>query len=149
MKAKVTLYRAPTYRKGKLLNSSRLVYEHVKGQGKSGREIMTALLLDPKNKLIHVETLSVGTVDSAAVYPRELLRVMLIHQASGVVLVHNHPSGDPEPSPCDKDLTKDVVAAARLLQMKVLDHIILGDESYFSMVDPGLMAEFELHALAK
>jgi DNA repair protein RadC len=149
VKAVVTMYQAPTYRKGKMLNSSSVVYQHVKGQEKSGREIMTAFLLNAKNRLLHVETLGIGTVDSTAVYPAELLRVMLIHQASAVVLVHNHPSGDPDPSACDKELTKDIVAAARLLQMKVQDHIILGDDSYYSMADAGLIDEFALHALAK
>lgn len=149
MKATITLYQAPTYRKGIVLNSSRLVYEHTKDQEKSGREVMTALLLDAKNKLIHAETLSVGTIDSAAVYPAELIRLMLFHQASGVVLVHNHPTGDPEPSPCDLSVTKDIVKAARLFQIKVLDHIILGDENFYSMADHGLMDEYEREALAK
>ena len=149
LKAVMTLYEAPAYRQGVALSSSRTVYEHVKGQERSGREIMTALLLDAKNKLMHVETLGVGTVDATAVYPRELLRAMLFCQASSVILVHNHPSGDPEPSLADKELTRDVVFAAKLMQMKLLDHVILGDGNYYSMGDQGLIEEYELAAIRR
>ncbi len=104
------------------------------------------LFLDAKNQILEEKTLFEGTVDSSAVYPREIIRDALRFEASALVFVHNHPSGDPEPSLCDKEITRDLVFAARVMQLKVLDHIIIGNNRYFSFADQGLIEEYEFQS---
>jgi DNA repair protein RadC len=107
------------------------------------KEKFKVLFLDAKNQILEEKTLFEGTVDSSAVYPREIIRDALRYEASSLVFVHNHPSGDPEPSLCDKEITKDLVFAARVMQLKVLDHIVIGNNCYFSFADQGLIDEYE------
>ena len=110
------------------------------------REKFKVLFLDAKNQIIEEKTLFEGTVDSSAVYPREIIRDALRYEASALVFVHNHPSGDPEPSLCDKEITRDLVFAAKVMQLKVLDHIIIGNNCYFSFADHGLVEEYEFQS---
>ena len=107
------------------------------------RESFKVLFLDAKNQILEEKTLFEGTVDSSAVYPREIIKDALRYDASSLIFVHNHPSGDPEPSPCDKEITRDLVFAARVMQLKVLDHIIIGNNCFFSFADHGLIEEYE------
>jgi len=107
------------------------------------RENFKVLFLDAKNQILEEKTLFEGTVDSSAVYPREILKDALRYEASSMIFVHNHPSGDPEPSPCDKEITRDLVFAAKVMQLKVLDHIIIGNNCFFSFSDHGLIEEYE------
>ena len=107
------------------------------------REEFKVLFLDAKNQILEEKTLFEGTVDSSAVYPREIIKDALRFEASSLIFVHNHPSGDPEPSLCDKEITRDLVGAARLMQIKVLDHIIIGNNCFFSFSDHGLIEEYE------
>jgi DNA repair protein RadC len=107
------------------------------------REKFKVLFLDAKNQILEEKTLFEGTVDSSAVYPREIIKDALRFEASSLIFVHNHPSGDPEPSLCDKEITRDLVGAARLMQIKVLDHIIIGNNCFFSFSDHGLIEEYE------
>lgn len=100
--------------------------------------------MDTKNRVLEERTLFEGTVDSSAVYPREVIRDALHYEASSLIFVHNHPSGDPEPSFCDKEITRDLVFAAHVMQIKVLDHIIIGNNRYFSFADQGLIEEYNL-----
>ena len=108
------------------------------------REQFKVLFLDPKNQVIEEKTLFEGTVDSSAVYPREVIKDALYYEASALIFAHNHPSGDPEPSLCDREITRDLVFAARVIQIKVLDHIIIGNNRYFSFADQGLIEEYDL-----
>jgi DNA repair protein RadC len=110
------------------------------------KEKFKVLFLDAKNQILEEKTLFEGTVDSSAVYPREIIRDALRYEASSLVFVHNHPSGDPEPSLCDKEITKDLVFAAKVMQLKVLDHIVIGNNCYFSFADQGLIEEYEFQA---
>ncbi len=110
------------------------------------KEKFKVLFLDAKNQIIEEKTLFEGTVDSSAVYPREIIRDALRYEASSLVFVHNHPSGDPEPSLCDKEITKDLVFAAKVMQLKVLDHIVIGNNCYFSFADQGLIEEYEFQS---
>ncbi|MFN4297519.1 MAG: RadC family protein [Brevundimonas sp.] len=103
------------------------------------REQFRVLYLDKKNQLIMDEVLNRGTVDHAPVYPREVVRRALEVSASAVILVHNHPSGDPTPSRADIQMTKQIVEAARALSVEVHDHLIVGREGVSSFRQLGLM----------
>jgi len=107
------------------------------------REQFKVIFLDTKNQVIEEKTLFEGTVDSSVVYPREIMKEALKYDASSLIFAHNHPSGDPEPSGCDKELTQDLVFAANIMQLKVLDHIIIGDNRYFSFADQGLIEDYD------
>jgi len=109
----------------------------------SMKEMFKVLFLDAKNNVIEEKTIFAGTVDSSAVYPREIIRLALKNNASSLIFVHNHPSGDPDPSESDKDITKELVFAANIMQLKVLDHIIIGNNCYFSFADKGYIDEYE------
>lgn len=102
------------------------------------------LFLNAKNKVIKIEPHTIGTVDSSAVYPREIFKSALMSDASSIICVHNHPSGDPDPSHSDREITKQIVRGSVLLEIKILDHIILGDKGYFSFADEGLIEEYEV-----
>lgn len=96
-------------------------------------------LVDNKNRLVHWQRVSQGTVDQTPVYPREILRLVLKHQASGLILVHNHPGGDPKPSIQDQELTKKMQRAAQEMDIRVLDHIVVTESDYFSFQAQGLL----------
>ncbi|MBB4797149.1 DNA repair protein RadC [Brevundimonas bullata] len=103
------------------------------------REQFRVLYLDKKNQLILDEIQNRGTVDHAPVYPREVVRRALELSASAMIIVHNHPSGDPTPSRADIDMTKQVIEAARALGLQVHDHLIVGREGVASFKQLGLM----------
>ena len=107
------------------------------------REEFKVIFLDAKNQILEEKTIFEGTVDSSAVYPREVLKEALSHNASSLIFIHNHPSGDPEPSASDKEITRELVFAANVMQIKVLDHIVIGNNRYFSFADQGLIEEFD------
>lgn len=104
-----------------------------------GTEQFRVLFLDRKNRLIRDEVLGQGTVDHAPVYPREVLKRALELQASALILVHNHPSGDPAPSSADVEMTKLIVDAARTMDISVHDHLIIGRDEHASLRQMGLM----------
>lgn len=89
-------------------------------------ETFQAVLLNTRRRLIRVETLSQGTLDTILVHPREVFRAAITANASALILVHNHPSGDPTPSESDIKATRDLIRAGQLLKIEVLDHVILG-----------------------
>lgn len=102
-------------------------------------EIFACLFLDNRNRIIELEELFRGTIDSAAVYPREVVKTALRYNAAAVILAHNHPSGVAEPSPADRDITQRLVDALALVEIRVLDHIILARESSTSFAERGLL----------
>jgi DNA repair protein RadC len=108
------------------------------------KERFKVIFLDAKNQIVEEKTLFEGTVDSSAVYPREVIKDALRYEASSLIFIHNHPSGDPEPSLCDREITRDLVFAARVVQIRVLDHIIIGNNRYFSFADHGLIEDYDL-----
>jgi len=103
------------------------------------REQFRVLFLDKKNQLIADEVMNEGTVDHAPVYPREIVRRALELSASAVILLHNHPSGDPTPSRADIDMTRAIIAAAKPLNIAVHDHLIVGREGVASFKALDLM----------
>jgi DNA repair protein RadC len=96
------------------------------------REALMVIYLNIKNEALDYETLHEGTVDRVTVYPRRIIEAALSHHAAGLILVHNHPSGYPEPSGEDKRLTRAIAEAARTIDLHVIDHIIVGRDSYYS-----------------
>ena len=102
-------------------------------------EVFTVAYLDSKHRLIACEEMFRGTIDGASVYPREIVKDALKHNAAAVIFAHNHPSGVPEPSSADQTLTKRLKAALALLDIRVLDHIIVGGHTYTSFSERGLL----------
>jgi DNA repair protein RadC len=103
------------------------------------KEVFKVLLLNRANRLIKEVTISEGTLEASIVHPRDVFREALLEPAAGIILIHNHPSGNPSPSEEDLQITQQLVEAGRLLGIKVFDHIILGGESYRSLADEGLI----------
>lgn len=101
------------------------------------KERFTTLHLDTKNNVIREEIVSIGTLNSNIVHPREVFKSALIESAASVILTHNHPSGDPTPSREDVAVTRKLVDGGKLLGIDVLDHVIIGDGSYVSLKDEG------------
>jgi len=107
--------------------------------GRLEREELRVLLLDARNAVLAVVTVYVGNVSAALVRVGELFRDGVRRHAAGLIIVHNHPSGDPTPSPDDLHLTAEAIAAGRLLDLPVLDHVILGHGSHVSLRDRGVV----------
>jgi DNA repair protein RadC len=108
------------------------------------REVLAVLLLNTRFRLIKFEKLSQGTVNESLAHPREILKPAIIHSAYAFVLVHNHPSGDANPSNADRRLTHSVSLAATTMQIQFLDHLIMGAPAegragYFSFKEAGLL----------
>lgn len=107
--------------------------------GHLASEEFWVLLLDGANKVLGWERVSQGTVDQTPVYPREIMALALKRQAAGVIMVHNHPGGDPKPSRMDQEITRQVALAAHGLGVKVLDHVIVAGKSFFSFKKARMM----------
>ena len=103
------------------------------------REQFRALFLDHRNNLLRDEMIADGTIDHAPVYPREVVRRALDLSASAMILVHNHPSGDPAPSRADIEMTRKIVDAARLFELQVHDHLVIGSQGTASFKQLGLI----------
>lgn len=103
------------------------------------KEYFKVLLLNTKNHVISREEVSVGSLNASIVHPREIFAVPLRKSAASVILVHNHPSGDPSPSQEDLEVTRRLVDAGSILGIAVRDHIIIGDGCFFSFKEKGLL----------
>lgn len=108
------------------------------------REVLKVALLDTKLRLLRLEEVALGSLTECIAHPREIFRPAIVHSAYGVILMHNHPSGDPAPSQADHRLTRQLSEAARLLQINFLDHVILGTPDggrspYFSFREAGCL----------
>jgi DNA repair protein RadC len=102
-------------------------------------EQFRVLYLNSQNEIIAEEILQEGTVNQTVVYPRKILELALKHKATGLILVHNHPSGNPTPSASDKELTQTVVKASRALNLTVHDHLIISRHGYFSLAEHDML----------
>ena len=105
------------------------------------KEIFKVILFNGKNKIIKDDTLSEGTLTKSIVHPREIIKEAIAESASALVIIHNHPSGEPQPSQDDIEITNRIISACELVGIKVLDHIIIGDNNYFSFFNEGLIKE--------
>lgn len=102
-------------------------------------EVFAILMLDSQHRLIAYSEMFRGTIDSASVHPREVVKEALAHNAGAVILAHNHPSGHPEPSEADKMITRKLMNALQLVDVRVLDHIVVGGRSTVSFAERGLL----------
>jgi len=107
------------------------------------KEMIKVVYLSTQNQILEIFDLSQGTVDASHLYTREVLEKAISSHAVSFVLVHNHPSGIPEPSLSDCDLTRAIVQAGQVMNIKLADHIIIGDNRYYSFAGDGLIAEYE------
>jgi DNA repair protein RadC len=140
---------AQEYLKGKVLekpqfNSSEEIFQYFR-QSMRGlqKEVINAVFMNPHNEILDIADVSKGTVDSSYVYPREVIEGAIRSKAVSLVIVHNHPSGNPEPSQSDRALTREIVFAAGMLQMRLLDHLIIGDDRYYSFAADGWIEKCE------
>jgi DNA repair protein RadC len=102
-------------------------------------EQFVVILLNAKNRVIDVEPVSVGTLTTSLVHPREIFKPAIRRSAYAIILAHNHPSGDPTPSPEDREVTRRLIMAGRLIGIEVLDHLIIGHGAYTSLRERGLV----------
>jgi DNA repair protein RadC len=109
--------------------------------GPVDREHFVLILLDRKNKLIGIHTVSIGSLTASVVHPREVFKPVILGNAAAIILGHNHPSGDPQPSQEDRALTTRLKEGGKLLGIDVLDHVVIGDggTEYFSFADQGVL----------
>jgi len=125
---------------GDSLHNSAQVYRHFRGSVPGLlKECFWTLLLDGKNRTLKLVKVSEGTLTSSLVHPREVFRPAIEEASAGVILAHNHPSGDPTPSREDREITRRLVATGEVVGIRVLDHVIIGPHRYFSFADEGLL----------
>ncbi|MGV6839966.1 MAG: RadC family protein [Planktomarina sp.] len=126
--------------KGPLINSWPLLLDYCQTtMAHRKTEQFRVLFMDRKNHLIRDEVLSEGTIDQTAVFPREIVKRALDLEASALILLHNHPSGDPAPSIADVEMTQEVITAAASLSITVHDHLIIGQDGHVSFREQGLL----------
>ena len=126
--------------KGRALTEPKQVFSHLQTLLKyHEHEVFALLLLDTKHRVIGFQELFRGTLDGASVYPREVVKIALEHNAAAVILVHNHPSGDPEPSQADRTLTTTLKNALNMIGTQTLDHIVVGHEGCVSLAERGYL----------
>ena len=124
-------------------NSSKAVYDYLfHAMRDLKREVFKVLFLNRKNELMFDQDVFQGGLTGSAVYPAEIMKLALNNNAAALVFVHNHPSGDPQPSPEDNNLTRNLVWSSQLLSIQVLDHIIIGHNRYYSFADEGFIKKF-------
>jgi len=102
-------------------------------------EVFACLFLDSRFRLIQFEELFQGTIHSASIYPREIVRRGIAHNAAKIILAHNHPSGNPTPSEADREITKVIKQTLAVVDIEVVDHIIIGNPGHYSFAEKGLL----------
>ena len=119
--------------------SSADIYRRFKGLSEMPVEAFLVLHLDGKNKLVGMSTTSIGSMTSSLVHPRDVFRPAIANLTAGLIFIHNHPSGDPAPSQEDIQITRRLGEVGKLVGIRCLDHIVIGQGRYFSFADQGLM----------
>ena len=105
----------------------------------SDREKLIAVYLNTKNEPVSIQTISIGTLDASLVHPREVFKGAILSNAASIILAHNHPSGNPEPSRDDIEVTKRIVEASKIIGISMMDHLIVCDSQYVSFKERGLL----------
>lgn len=127
-------------RRGRALTSPKEVFTHLQALlAEYEHEVFALLMLDSKHRVIVFHELFRGTLDGTSVYPREVVKLALEQNAAAMILVHNHPSGDPEPSLADRNLTRKLKEALDLVGVRTLDHIVVGQEGCVSLAEQGYL----------
>ena len=114
-------------------NTSAEVYKLMKDIKDNEQELMMLLCLDSRNRVISRNIITIGGLNSSIVHPREIFRTAIMNNANSIILVHNHPSGNPEPSKEDIEITEMLIKASKVMGIEILDHVIVGYDSYTSM----------------
>ena len=118
-------------------DTSRLLSSYLSG---ADREHFVVIMVDKKNQVIGINTVSIGSLDGSIVHPRETFKAAILSNAAALVLGHNHPSGNPAPSTEDLTITTRLVKAGKILGIQILDHVIIGSSSqYYSFADEGML----------
>ncbi|MDY7571844.1 DNA repair protein RadC [Pseudomonas sp. CCC4.1] len=131
---------AERLRRDSALESPQVVRDYLKSLLRhEPHEVFGCLFLDSRHRMLAFEVLFRGSIDSASVYPRQVVKRALAHNAAAVIFCHNHPSGISDPSQADRTLTKRLIQALDLIEVRVLDHFIVGDGQPLSMVERGWM----------
>ena len=127
-----------------VFGSEGAVYQYLY-QSMSGlqKEVFKVLFLNSQNELLETEDVSQGTVNASAVFAREVMASAIKHRATALIFAHNHPSGNVTPSQDDKAITRELVLASSVMNLKVLDHLIIGDNSHYSFAAQGLIQKYE------
>jgi DNA repair protein RadC len=113
------------------------VFNAVFGLEDLPQEVLCALYLNTKNQIVGIQEVTRGTVDRSLATAAEIYKAAILHNASHVIMAHNHPSGDPEPSREDISVTQRIAEAGRILEIPLLDHVIIGDSSFVSLCERG------------
>jgi DNA repair protein RadC len=118
---------------GKSINRTKDVFDYCSPKLSSlDKEYLMVLHLDSKNRVLKDEIISIGTLNNTLIHPREVFKSAIKESSNSIILVHNHPSGDPTPSEEDKEMTKRLFDAGDLLDIKILDHVIIGKDEFYS-----------------
>ena len=135
---KVVRERKAGYGLRQQFRSSQQIYETFRNRcERADREEFVVLLLDAKNKLLGFHVVSLGSLTPSVVHPREVFKIAILGNAAAILLLHNHPSGDPTPSNEDLHITQRLCQIGEVLGIRVLDHVVIGDGRYISFVDDG------------
>lgn len=122
-----------------VIRTAKDLFTHAADMGALKKEHLRGFYLNAKNKVIHEETVSIGTLTATLVHPAEVFRPAIERSAAGVIVAHNHPSGDPEPSDHDLTITAQLAQAASILSIKLIDHIIITSDRFVSLRERGVL----------
>lgn len=143
---RIPIYRVELVREASVAAPSRLIQSPADACdilrafiGATDREHFVALLLDTRNRAIGINTVAIGHLNASVVHPREVFKPAILSSAAAVILAHNHPSGDPDPSQEDIALTHRLRQVGELLGIPILDHLILGDSAFVSLKERGCL----------
>lgn len=139
LEVRVQLVKESNNVKGPRINSPQNVYNLVEHLKDSDREQFLTICLNTKNEVLSIETTAIGTLTANLVHPREVFKTAVLQNAAGIIIVHNHPSGDTVPSEDDVKITKRLCECSKIMDIQLLDHVIVGNGSFKSLKEMGKM----------